>query len=110
MSTRSASHRDEPHHSEEIPTAVEQSPFTDDSLTMVEGHTDSGPTPTEGTPGDGRFDKFRRPTPSEIVQAVDAVNTESVDLAELARARAAASDEDEDEAADKSEEVDLDLD
>jgi hypothetical protein len=99
MATRSASHRDDPTHPEEIPTAVEHSPFTDDSLTVIEGATESGlesgPTPTGATPTGARFDKFRRPTPSEIAQAVDSVNTEAVDLAELARARAAELEEEE---------------
>lgn len=101
MPKRSTSDRDDPTHPEDIPTAViEHDPFGDDTLTVVEGNTESGGvTPTSGSsPSSARFDKFRRPTPSEIAQAVDAVNTEAVDMAELARARALEEDEDEEDA------------
>lgn len=84
----------------EIPTALmESDPFLDDSQTVIEDATLES-TPTTGTPslaGQPRLEKFRRPTPSEILNAVDQVNTEAVELAELARAkREQARDEDAD--------------
>lgn len=83
----------------EIPTAViEDNPFSDDSHTMVEDNTLDA-TPTTGPRGSSDLserpiDKFRRPTKSEIMQAVDQVNTEAVDMEELVRARASQSNDD----------------
>lgn len=75
----------------EIPTAlIEEVPFDDDEQTenkTIDLTCDEDETPS--------LRKFRRPTKSEIVDAVESVNTESLDVAELHRARLA-QDETED--------------
>ena len=107
----------------EIPTALESSPFTGDrtlDATQAESETPA-PTPSTGTgaetPAEAQtperpVDKFRRPTQSEIMRAVDQVNTESVDMEALAKARAEQQrddedDEDPDDAVDESLEIDI---
>lgn len=74
----------------EIPTAIiEPDPFLDDSQTVIDDATLES-TPTTGTPSlanSPALEKFRRPTRSEIVDAVDQVNTEAVELEALARAQ-----------------------
>jgi hypothetical protein len=92
----------------EIPTAImEHAPFGDehsDADTAIEHATlDGTPTPGASSPG---FKKLRRPTESEIVRAVDQVNTESVDMGEVVQARAAQKAEEEDEEAAEEEEED----
>lgn len=88
-------------HPQEIPTAVmEDNPFSDDSHTVVEDQTlDATPTTGPRADTDRPIDKFRRPTKSEIMRAVEDVNTQAVDMEEVVRARAeqqAEADEDED--------------
>ena len=100
MATR-APERDDPTHPSEIPTALiepEEALF-DDEHTVGDVTTAEGldATPTGSTPGDERFDKFRRPTRSEIARAVDQVNTEAVDVEALAKARAEARAEETDD-------------
>ncbi len=76
----------------EIPTAImEPNLFLDDeNNTFIEDPTLELTPMTdthEGTPTPN-LEKFRRPTPSEIRDAVDQVNTEAVDLAAVAQAQA----------------------
>lgn len=96
MSKRSAGSPGDDTQPSEIPTAVfEENPFSEDSHTEVEDAT-LEVTPTTGPSARARkeIDKFRRPTHSEIIRAVDQVNTEAVDMEALARARAEQEDDD----------------
>lgn len=103
MATKSSDNTD----TNEIPTAVmERHPSFDDSESTAVGDSTLEATPTpEGftTPG---FKKLRRPTESEIAKAVDQVNTESVDMEELAQARAAQQATDEEGAEEHEDDED----
>lgn len=98
MGKRSGSSTGNSTQPSEIPTAlIEGNPFEDEHQTIIEDATleatpTNDPRPTS-TPRN--LDKFRRPTKSEIANAVDQVNTEAVDLEELAQARAAQSETDD---------------
>lgn len=98
MATRGPE-REDPTHPSEIPTAlIEEDPFLDDEGTAVEDVTTAEDRSVAGDPEDTpTLRKFRRPTRSEIAQAVDQVNTEAVSVEELARARAAQDEDIEEE-------------
>ncbi len=77
----------------EIPTAIhDEAPFfgddeTEDKTLDVTMSESDGATPD--------LKKFRRPTKSEIMDAVDQVNTESIDVLELHQARTAQGETDD---------------
>lgn len=91
----------------EIPTAVmEPDPFLDDDnntfiddptqeLTPMTDRQGATPSPSPSPSPSPNLEKFRRPTRSEIRDAVDQVNTEPVDLSDVAQAQAEQVDTDE---------------
>ena len=101
MSKRRASSKEDQTQPSEIPTALIEDPYVGGDRTEQEERTlDSTPTTGSSTPSRWKPDKFRRPTESEIVDAVEQVKTDAVDVNELARAsleRAEEDDEEEDE-------------
>lgn len=81
---------------------MEPDPFLDDDnntfiddptqeLTPMTDRQGATPSPSPSP----NLEKFRRPTRSEIRDAVDQVNTESVDLSDVAQAQAEQVDTDE---------------
>lgn len=77
----------------EIPTAIMEERIMEEESFFGDDETEDKTldvTMSESSDGVSRdLQKFRRPTKSEIMSAVDQVNTESIDVLEVVQARAA---------------------
>ncbi|MEQ8273613.1 MAG: hypothetical protein RMA76_07330 [Deltaproteobacteria bacterium] len=76
----------------EIPTALIEEPFDGDDDTQDKTLDMTDEDRGDDSKASKKLEKFRRPTKSEILEAVDQVKTESIDVFEVAEARAAQRD------------------